>query len=237
MPQDAALLMGLIASLYLADSALLLHVNEGVICRGGGGRWSVSLGSREYRLQGKPVFLPNPLYPHRPLFRLAWRFDGADAEAREDWDARALLLRPLAPLVWGMACSLFLLLPLGFFTALGDGALAAAIVLLYGSIIAALTWVWRRQAEFKLGGRQFAALAFEALACSPFALNIVRKLSLRIPAGEDLVSVARRLQGPADWRETRAMLVARLDEAIEAEVEDSSRAAGMAARRRALTAD
>jgi hypothetical protein len=234
LPQDAVLLIGLVASIYLYDSTLLLHTNEGVLTPTRAGRWSVSLGTHDYRLLGKHLFIPNPLFPHRPLFRLAWSFEGETSAAPENWDERSEALRPIVPMIWIMALALFVLLPLGFFTTLGDLALIAAIALLYLSIVAALIWIWHRRSEFNLAGKQFVALAFETLVCSPLALNLVRRLSAQIPAREDLVSASRRLQTTEDWHATRAMLVARLDEAIDFEEEGSQRMAHLREYRRSI---
>ena len=234
MPQDAVLLMVLVTALYVFDSVLLLHRNEGVLSAAGAGRWLVDLGSRDLELRGKHLYLPNPLFPHRPLFRLAWSFEGTTAETREEWSILRAAVRPIYPAIWSMAAALFVLLPLGFFTRLGDAALVAALGLLYASIAAALIWTWRNRARFCLGGSQFAALAFESLVCSPLALNLVRKLCARVPVREDLVGAAQRLQSGADWAMTRVRLVERLDEAIESEEEHSPRMAGLIEQRRRL---
>ena len=235
MPQDAILLMGLIAILYLCDSALLLYRNEGVLLPARRGRWLVDLGSRHFQVFGKHVFLPNPLLPHRPVFKLSWQLGGdGDAVVHEDWDALRKAAQPIAPMIWLMAVALFVLLPLGFLTALGDGVLLAALILLYSSVIAALAWIWRNRRAFGLGGKAFAALAFESLVCTPLALNLARKLAARTAAQEDLVSASRRLQGAEDWRATAALLVVRLDEAIEGEDESSTRMAELREQRRRI---
>jgi len=232
--QDAVLLMGLVVGLYLYDSALLLHRNEGILVAARRGRWSVGLGFRDLQLAGKHVFIPNPFCPHRSLFRLSWQFEDASADAAESWEAHRDATRPLAPFIWTMALALFVLLPLGFFTRLGDYVLIAALTLLYLGIIAALTWVWRNRLRFDLNAPQFTALAFESLVCSPLALNLARKLCARVPVREDLVSAARRLQSADEWQATRSRLLERLDEAIEAEEEGSPRMANLTDRRRRL---
>ena len=234
MAQDAILLMGLVAGLYLFDSALLLHGNEGVLSTSGAKRWTVHIGFRDLELRGKHVYLPNPLVPHRPLFRLAWSFTGQSASAREDWDKYRVIVRPIAPAICGMAIALFGLLPLGFFTRLGDAALIAALVLLYASVCAALIWVWHNRSRFDLNRSRFAALAFESLVCSPLALNLARKLCARVSVREDLVAAARRLQTSDDWQKTRFQLMMRLNEAIESEEEHSPRMAGLIEQRRRL---
>jgi len=233
--QDAIMLMGLIAALYVGDSALLLYRNEGVLTPARRERWLVHLGFRDFRLAGKHVFIPNPLLPHRPLFRLSWRLEGSPADTLESWDAHREAVRPLAPFIWAIAAAFFVLLPLGFFTRLGDPALVAALVLLYIGIIAALTWVWRHRLRFALDGKQFAALAFESLVCSPLALNLTRKLCARIPLKEDLVSASRRLLSAGEWQSTRPKLLERLDEAIEIEEEGSPRMAELTEHRRRLS--
>lgn len=234
MPQDAVLLMAVVIGLYIYDSALLLRRDEGVLVPARRGRWSVELGSQSYQLLGKYVFIPNPFLPHRPLYRAAWRLDG-DHGVQEDWDARRNVLRPIAPLVGAMAVAFFVLLPLGFFTKAGNWALVAALALLYLSIVTTLVWVWRHRSTFMLSGKQYAALAFESLVCSPFALNMVRRLSAHMPALEDLVNASCRLQMAGEWPATRARLVARLDEAIELEEEGSERMAGLLEHRRRMT--
>lgn len=233
--QDEVLLMAVIIGLYLYDSALLLYRNQGTLELAGRGDWRVAFGSRNFQVRGKNIFIPNPITPHRPLFLLSWNFEGETPEAKEDIADYAHAVQPLRPIVWCMALSLFVLLPLGFFTKLGDVALILAIALLYLSIVAALTWLWFKRAKFKLSPKQFAGLAFESVVCSPFAVNLIRRITLNMPVGEDLVHASRRLQGEEGWSVTRENLVARLDERIEDEDENSERMARLVEHRRRLT--
>ena len=103
--------------------------------------------------------------------------------------------------------------------------LLSSILLLYLNVVAALLWSAFNRAKYGLSGRRFAGLAFESLICPPFALNLIRKISAAMPVEEDLVTAARRLQRPGDWNATRMEFVARLDEEIEGEDQDSERAA------------
>jgi len=233
MPLQAELaLMGLVLALYFYDSALLLYCNEGVLSPRGARGWAVGFGSDKLQLRGRETYVPSPLTLHRPLYRLAWAFEGGAADRRWTPDARAY--RALAPWVWSMAVALFVLLPLGLFTRLGQPLLLAALLLLYGSLLCALSWVWLNHKRLRIPLRQLAALSFECLTCAPFALNLVRHLSARVPAEEDLECAARRLQQPADWQRTRHALIARLDDEIGAEEEGSARLGLLQAHRRAL---
>jgi hypothetical protein len=237
MPREEVLLMVFAILLYLYDSAQLLHFNEGILFPAGRKGWRVRFGSDNTRLRGKELYLPNPFVPHRPLFRLAWDLQGSAVRVDEDWSARKALFRPLVPLVWGMAIGAFVLLPLGLFTPLGDAMVLAAIGLLYLNIVAALVWLgWRRQ-RFGLAAGRYAALAAESLLCSPFALNLIRKLALQMPAREDLLHAAQRLQSPEDWDAFRLKCVGRLDERIEDEEPDSARLPSLQEQRRTLAGE
>ncbi len=219
------LLMAVAAGLYVYDSSLLLYSNEGILTRKGRRDWHVSFGSNQFRLMGKEVYVPNPLFPHRPLYRLLWDAQREPGTVDASWDARGALFRPLMPLVWGMAVAAFVLLPLGFFTRLGEPMLIAALVVLYLNIIATLTWLGINRSAYGLSRQRLLVLAFESLVCSPLALNLIRKVSAGIPISEDLVTVAQQLQSPANWNASRIAIVVRLDEELAFEDEHSDRAA------------
>ena len=221
---EAALLLAA-AGLYLYDSALLLYRDEGVVSTAGRTRWTVRFGSG-YQIRGRYLFIPSPLMPHRPIFRLVWKPETGVAADRR-WTERRRLFAPLVPLVWGMLVSMFVLLPMSLFLRLGDPMLLAAIALLYLNNLALLGWIALKRMSFGLSSRRFAALAFEALVCSPFALNLVRKISAEMAVDENLVDAARRLQKAQDWDASRRQIVARIDEELDFAEEESRRAAAL----------
>jgi hypothetical protein len=237
LPQDEVLLMLVAIGLYLYDSALLLHVNEGVIRPKRGGGWRVRFGSSHLSFRGKELYLPSPFLPHRPEFRLLWDLPSRSMEAHGVWKARRDLFKPIVPLVWAMALALFVLLPLGLFAVPGDWILLLAIAVLYISNAGALLWLGTRRRQLGMSTRQFGVLAFELLACPPFAVNVIRRVSGEMPLDADLMTVARQLQAPADWNVARGEFIARLDEQIEAEDEDSERIARLRDSRQKLSED
>ncbi len=232
-PSAEVLLMLAIVGLYIYDSALLLYCNEGVLSPKRRDSWRVGLGSANFGVSGKGLFVPNPLLMHRPLFRLSWRFEGS--KTTEPWKPPRNAFFTLVPMVWSIAVSLFILIPLGFFTRLGDRILFPALLLLFGNIFIALFWIWLNRATFNLSMHRFAGLAFESVICRPFSLNLIRHLSLNIPVVEDLVYVAKRLQAPSDWNETRAALQARLDSELDIEDPESERFKLLKERRQMLS--
>jgi hypothetical protein len=213
------------AGLYLYDSALLLYRDEGVVSTVGRAGWAVRFGSG-IQIRGRYLFMPSPLMPHRAIFRLVWKPETTVAADRR-WTERRTLFEPLMPLVWGMLVSIFVLVPAVLFLRLGDAMLLAAIAFLYLNILVLLGWIALKRASFGLTGRRFAALAFEALVCSPFALNLVRKISAEMPVEENLVDAAKRLQKTHDWEASRRQIVARIDEELDFEDEESGRASAL----------
>jgi hypothetical protein len=215
----------LAAGLYLYDSALLLYADEGVVSTVGRAGWTVRFGPG-IQIRGRYLYIPSPLMPHRPIFRLVWKPETTAAADRR-WTERRALFEPLVPLVWGMLASIFVLLPAGLFLRLGDAMLLATLAFLYLNIVALLGWIALKRASFGLTRKRFAALAFEALICSPFALNLVRKISAEMPVDENLVEAARRLQQTHDWEASRRQIIARIDEELDFEAEISGRASAL----------
>jgi hypothetical protein len=148
-----------------------------------------------------------------------------------DWTAITPLLRPLAPLVWSLSATLFIGLPVALYGRLGDWFIVWAFVLIYTHVVLMLLLLWMSRIGLKLTVRAFAQMAFDLMLCPPFALNLVRKLSLRVIVKEDFASAAKRLQQAPDWQLTQIELLARLDEEISGEIDGSVRQTAMLQRR------
>lgn len=181
-------LLGGIVLMYLYDSALLLYHDEVAFEARGGG---IVSGGLVLELGGRLLFVPNPLAPHRPLYRLSWL-----AAARPGSGGGAASLRRLA---WRLSIlapwSLLLLvlffvgLPACLWLAGTNAALLAWLAATYASILAALGVAVVQRRRLALTNRQLWSLARDALLCPPFALNLVRKISLEHSRRLDLRAV------------------------------------------------
>ncbi|WP_158755083.1 hypothetical protein [Dyella sp. S184] len=171
-------LMAGIVALYLYDSALLLFHNEIVLETRRSGCLVSGGAAMEFR--GRHPYLPNPLCPHRPLVRLSWSVDEPlDGSAhRIRWRRIKLALSSIAPWAWMLFGLFFVGLP-GVLCFGTDALLLGWLVLTYLTIIAMLGQVWVRRKALNLSGRAIAALSLDVLLCAPFAINMVRKISLR----------------------------------------------------------
>jgi hypothetical protein len=194
---------------YLYDSLQPLWQNEVLYIRAGN-RWRVVADS-PVRRWGRRLVLPNPLLPHRPQFRVAWSLADQRAAVSTDPGSLFAALRPV-----GVICQLLLWLLLCLPPVcwiLGAGVtLLAQFALYYLLVIVALVVVFRRRDALGLRPRAFWSLAFDVLACAPFAVNMVRKLSLRRGLEGDPIAFAAHEFDPAT-REALARLIGhRLEE-------------------------
>jgi hypothetical protein len=237
----------LIVALYLKDNALLLNADEAVLVPSvfGRRRWRAGFGARGFTIARREPYLANPLLPHQPVYRLRWQMTqaahpGAARSANPATEMLAVnpLLWRLAPLVWGMWLATLVLLPLTLLGRWGVVATLATVMLLYAHIVLALGLVWWWRARLGLTGRAFAMLAFECLACAPYAVNLVRRLAwVRSPHPEDFTAAAARLLDGAAQAEVRAECLARIDEQLQAEPEGSAAAAALLRARERFAAE
>ncbi|MBX3606232.1 MAG: hypothetical protein KF788_13210 [Piscinibacter sp.] len=234
MSTEAALAL-LVVALYLKDCLLLLRSDEALMVTGVlGRRWHAAFGRRDFTLAGREPWLANPFLPHVPVYRLRWSMRAsvaATSPAPLGLRAEPLLWR-LAPLVWGLWALLFVAVPLAVLGRFGVVAVLWLVGLVYAHIVVALALAWRWRVHFGLSGRAFALLSFECLVCAPYAANLVRRLSLAQTPREDFTAAAARLLPPEALAKVHRECLARIDQQLEAEPEDSAAAAQLQAARR-----
>lgn len=205
------LLVAGVVAFYLQDSMLLLHFDEVVLVRGSGG-WSASVGA-DAQVGGRHPFLPNPLMPGRPVFRAGWLTGGADAAAGY-WDELGGFVDvldgfgPGCRLVWLL---LLVALPALLFAYPHPMALLALLGLVYATIAGLGLRLWRHRRALGLDGRGVAAMAFEVSCCPPYAINLVRRLSLRRGLHADAITAGRRLLDAEQARVLRGRIASRIE--------------------------
>lgn len=214
-----------IVGFYLFDSAMLLYVNELVFSEKNG-TWVIVRPESGWRMLGKNLYIPNPLTPDYPLFRTCWVVDSMANERQEDIEKLRQFLNELNPLRY-MTCGLFALLLIGLpIVLLGFGTGLGLLLLLgviYFTISLMLAQIYQQRDELGLSWKIFAKLAFDSLACAPFALNLVRKITLRRTLVGDPICFAHQVLDVDAFTLLVQSLCHRVDEEIEFEDEASPR--------------
>ena len=229
-------LLALAIIFYLYDSSVLLYSNEVVFTCDGAKRWAVTTGRSGLVFAGRTLCVLNPFTPHRPSFRLNWQFDGLQPDDDPAWSVRAQDLKTLAPATLAAAIALYIFLPLGMFTPLGRYAVIPAVVLLYGSTVFALLQLRGKEIVKTFSRKRFLGFAFECVACPPFAVNMVRRLTLGLRIAEPVPLAAVRLLDADRWAQLREFCITRLDEAMQLAAEHSDEVSMLEAQKQRLRA-
>ncbi len=202
-------MLGLALLLYLYDSSALLYTNEAIFSCGHTRRWSVSTGWAGFTFAGRTLCILNPFTPHHPAFRLAWDVASVDIPALQTpavgstWSDRTSAFDRLVLTTWVAWIALFIVLPIGLFTAAGAYAVVPALLLLYAS---SLVGLWRLRRATALGPpdrKRFVGFAFECLACPPFAANMIRRITLQERIAEPVPVAGIRLLDAERWDRLR----------------------------------
>jgi hypothetical protein len=232
-----ALLLLLAVGLYVYDSAMLLYDNEALMIQVGASEgWRVFLPKDNFDILGRALFIPNPLFPFRPVFRLCWHPDPLiSPQALAGLSDRVVIKRfdeAIAPLKFLNIASLIVLFICIPCTLLVPGARVAFFVflpILYGIAIAALVYVFHSRTVLGLDVRACIALGVESFICIPVFPNLIRKISNRFSPQHDLVFIAEALLTDEQFTELLALLLIKVKERMavaDEESEDYEKLAG-----------
>ena len=218
---EALLILGVLG-FYLYDSAILLFSNELVFIKSYG-KWSVSFPSARWRFMGKLLFLPNPFTPFNLVFLTPWATKDSESKNKSKDISKLLVVMPYLRIsVMALMFLLVIALPTVIFK-LGIGMPALLVLsLIYLTVINMLYYVYIKKEDLELSNKAFAELAFEAIACPPFALNLIRNISLRHSLCINPVDFAAEKLKNEDFKKFIEMLDEKLPEKLELEDEESS---------------
>jgi hypothetical protein len=189
---------------YLYDAALLLKPEEGLLRPNRQG-WTGLLANRGFELRQNWLLWPPILLPHQPLYKLRW--NTARIELPENTalatplNAHAASFKVFALPLYLLAALLFAALPLSLLVLHSDLAQLVCLGLIYlcTAGIGLLTLRHGRQGHSPRALARSTAL--QILLCPPFALNVVRKLSLAHSAPGDLLQNALALMDQPQWQQ------------------------------------
>ncbi len=180
MSTEVLLAIALVA-VYLFDSTHFLRIGETLVLTRRQALTGLSFGG-SFELGGRRPYLPNPVTPFRPEFRVAWDISGGTTDDAPDVgdDMRRHLLA-VRPVGWTAT--------LGAVPIVGVAPLALALgqqVVFLGAVVAAFliaacscVLLALRKKDLGLSAWQVCSLAFVALICLPCSANLARAATLQ----------------------------------------------------------
>lgn len=194
MSSELLLIIAIIA-FYLFDSAILLYSNE-VLLTESSGKWKLLCPNNNIFILNKLFYMPNPLIPINPLFRLYW----TNMEAESEFISNNLLnnfIRVLIPLKL-LTAILFSFLIFGvpiILTKFGSRhEFIILLIAIYANILSIIIYIGLNRGKFNLSLKKYIFIIFESFVCAPYAINLVRKLSLNhMPSGSSFKSICNTL--------------------------------------------
>ena len=238
MRLEVALPLGAVG-LYVYDSLLMLYDNEYLFSRSRR-RWRATTGSA-FVLFGRRVTLQNPFLPHRPVFRVAvgdadfGDEDVVDA-AMPDTDAFLRALGPLQFIAQVQLALLFLVLPLSLGVFGPDWISLSVVASFYVLTLLSLCLAGARREVLGLDRKALFSLWSDGILCAPFAVNIVRKISLHWKIGPSPVRFAKARFDRSALDAFAGLLDSRLAAECTAAPEDPALGAQVALRRQRIGA-
>jgi hypothetical protein len=228
---EVLLVLGVIG-FYLFDSAMLLYFNELVYVRKNN-RWAFVCPESRWQILGRTLYIPNPLTVEFPLFRVSWTvFESNDSQDNREELQR--FLDALDPLKY-ITTTLFLLLLCGLPLVVFHFGAGLGLLILFGVIYFTIIWMlilsYRQREQLGLSGMSLAKLAFDSLACAPFALNLVRKIALRHSLSGDPISFAHQNFDRAMFARLVDGICKRVDEELEITDEEGTQHVALTAYR------
>lgn len=175
---EVALIAGTMA-LYLYDTIMLLYSNE-VLFVHGRRRWRASLGSR-FMLGGRFLALPGGLLPGTAMFRVCWgRVGMAPAPLHTPLPDFLRAIRPLRWASWLLAVLLFAAIPACLVWRPTSHLMLALVLAFYGTALGCGVYLVTQRKKLGLQGRMLSSAIIDVLACPPFAVNVVRRVTLAV---------------------------------------------------------
>ncbi|CAN7571872.1 hypothetical protein LJR028_004012 [Rhizobacter sp. LjRoot28] len=219
--------MLLALGLYIYDSLLLLRPDELALVRIRSG-WRPRFGAHAWKLRGHEPFLPHPLTPWRAVFRVKWSFergfDSAESGVLPEFDACGRAPRVGVVL---LLLLMFAAMPIALFAPATAAQTVAVFAAIYVTCAVVLIGLRRDAVRCGMHRSAFWKLCIECMACPPFCINAVRRVTLAAGAGAG-VSLEGVRCGLADSDEVallRRQLLRRVREQIDLEPEASARMA------------
>ena len=207
---------------YIYDSLSLLFHNQ-IVFTETSKTWDFTFPSHRFRFGNKFVFLANVFMPFQSVFYSSWPCiektpERIELNALNKFLNSLFIFRLLSIILW---VTLILILP--------------PILLMYGTIFNLLTilgvtyvtiflmifFLWRFKKRLNFSNKDFFSIVFDILACPPFAINVVRKITLKQKFKFTPIEFSKKRLSQKERLKFQYQLNERIEESID-ECDDNS---------------
>lgn len=189
---ETLLIVGAIG-FYLYDSIELLHINEFALLRDDE-RWRYVYPTFRWQILRRFPFMPNPFRPDVEIHLVSWSARAStrrrSARRLRVFESQIKVLRHSARVLFAM---IFLILPLVLLIYGSGLQLLLLFTCVYGTIVVVAFRLYCNRRPLQLTPRRLLVLSFECLACPPFAVNVLRKVTYRSAVIGDPIPFAMRV--------------------------------------------
>jgi hypothetical protein len=204
--------------LYILECALLMYSDEAIIeCRASGYR--AAFPSDRANVAGRLLQFLSPYRPTTATYRVAWKIRPLSilaSEANPSVTAKLASHRelwPLTPYVTATSVLVLICMPAALIF-LNARHVLLPLACTYSAIVAQLTCLWKLKHKIGLSEKDFGLLAFQCLACPPIAPNLIRRMSMQVSIGADLVIIAKGMFDSVERRDVYDQIASRVSEKL-----------------------
>lgn len=208
------MVLGLVG-FYLYDSAQLYFYNEFSLYKGVSNTFQSATVSANLNIFSKYLVIPNSFLSYRLMFKCAWKIQDIQSSALvreiEEITCITKILKPLQYINMLLFILTLVLLPLVIALKLGYLLLAIILVAIYFLNLISITMVIFKRKPLKLSRTKILHLFLDSLLCPPFALNLLRKISLNYQIHSEGTLLAQALLSTEHYQNLIATLLKDLD--------------------------
>jgi hypothetical protein len=211
---EILLVLGVIG-FYTLDSAMLLYSNELVFLENDN-HWNFVSPNSKWHFLRKRLYIPNLLSPDTAQFRVFWSSateneQVIDEESLVEFSGSLSFIRLMVML---LLILFFLELPLVLFWFHTDSLLIVLFGFIYFCIFTMLVHIFRNRKKLALSKKNYFLIAFEAIACPPFAINVLRRITLNRFLADDPVEFAREYFDEDKFQRVKVAVCTKIDERL-----------------------
>ncbi|WP_032857324.1 hypothetical protein [Acinetobacter dispersus] len=181
LPLEIMIVIGIVG-FYIYDSAHLYFYNEFNIQKGFKAAFKSQLISRKFNFSRQYLVIQNLLLSHQLIFKCAWKFQNAHSAIHpNEIEHIREISQALKPLQIINILSFILTLGILPFLLIYKAdylAISISLVMIYGLNLFSIFFVMIKREILQLSWFKTTQLLLDVLLCPPFAVNLLRKISL-----------------------------------------------------------